>query len=1236
MTKIADIIHIPERVHQGDFVLKLTAGVANPEATLRSYVVTPQLVECFDRALSLIRSAVETGTSKGSYLHGSFGSGKSHFMAVLSLLLEGNPAARSVPELSEVVAKHNRWTEGKRFLVVPYHLIGAVNLESALFGQYARHVRELHPDAPTPGFYRAEKLFEDARRLRRWMRDERFFAELGGARDEDSGWGALDAAWDAESFEAALASPPGSEERARLVGDLVDTFFSAHRELAAAGEEGFVSIDEGLVILSRHARDLGYDAVVLFLDELILWLASHAADPEFVSREGQKVAKLVEATRMDRALPIISFIARQRDLRELVGEHAPGAEQLSFADVLNWWDARFEQITLEDRNLPAIVERRLLRAKSPEAQQKLNEAFEKSARVREEVLNTLLTREGDRAMFRQVYPFSPVLIQTLVAISSLLQRERTALKLLLQILVDQRETLELGDLVPVGDLYDVIESGDEPFSQAMKIRFDQARKLYRQKLVPLLEQDHGVTLEDVEAGRAPEDKARAFRNDARLMKTLILSALAEGVEALTGLTPARLAALNHGTVRTPIPGMESQVVLTKVRNWAARVGEIKIADDARNPVISLHLVGVDTEGILENAKAFDSHGNRVQKVRELVFEMAGIKAEDSLLPPKQQVLWKGTRREFEVLFRNVRELPLDNFEPQDAEWRIVIDYPFDVGDHNPRDDVAKVQEYMQAKAPTRTLVWIPAFLTPQARDELGRLVVLDHVLAGNRLDEYGAHLSQLDRDQARVLLANQRDQVRQRVKNMLLAAYGVSNLNRDAIDPALDLDTYFYALDPGLTLQPPVGASFADALQNLFEQALRYQYPGHPDFEGEVRTAGLRTVLEVVRRAVESTDRRVEVDRRDRDEMRRIAVPLKLGRMGEAHFVLGDEWLNEFERKRAQDGLTQITVGRVREWINRPDARGLPTEVENLLIITYALQTNRSFYLHGGLVEPSLDRLPNDLELREEQLPEEQDWKIAVERAGAILGLSALPLRNASNVARLVDQVQDVARQHQDALGRYVEQLKRRLEEYGAADPVPDRLRTARAAHALAVALATAKRGAVVETLARAEVATSPTAMGVALKQAGALAGALSNARWELLHGDQGLAEPYAARAQAVADKVVEALKHDEHATALAGVLREAEGKMVTLLQEAARAAKEQTREPVGKPSGAEADGRVEHKGEGGGKQPHVVDPEALPPGVRAMKVRANELDELVARLREETKEAPNAWVRVQWEIVQD
>ena len=58
-TLLRDLIEIPERVHADDFVLRLTQGVAHPEATLRDYVVTPELARNFDDALALIRSALE-------------------------------------------------------------------------------------------------------------------------------------------------------------------------------------------------------------------------------------------------------------------------------------------------------------------------------------------------------------------------------------------------------------------------------------------------------------------------------------------------------------------------------------------------------------------------------------------------------------------------------------------------------------------------------------------------------------------------------------------------------------------------------------------------------------------------------------------------------------------------------------------------------------------------------------------------------------------------------------------------------------------------------------------------------------------------------------------------------------------------------------------------------------------------------------------------------------------------
>src|SRR5690606_11660869 len=105
--------------------------------------------------------------------------------------------------------------------------------------------------------------------------------------------------------------------------------------------EGFINLDDGLSAISVHAESLGYDAVILFLDELILWLASHIGNLDFVQRESQKLTKLVESTNANRPVPLVSFVARQRDLRELVGDHIAGHELKSFADNLELQKGRF-------------------------------------------------------------------------------------------------------------------------------------------------------------------------------------------------------------------------------------------------------------------------------------------------------------------------------------------------------------------------------------------------------------------------------------------------------------------------------------------------------------------------------------------------------------------------------------------------------------------------------------------------------------------------------------------------------------------------------------------------------------------------------------------------------------------------------------------------------------------------------------------------------------------------------
>jgi hypothetical protein len=73
---LRDLVSIPDEVHAGDFVLALAKGVGQ-KSTISDYVVTEPLAANFDRALGLIKSALEGNTSSAAYLDGSFGSGKS-------------------------------------------------------------------------------------------------------------------------------------------------------------------------------------------------------------------------------------------------------------------------------------------------------------------------------------------------------------------------------------------------------------------------------------------------------------------------------------------------------------------------------------------------------------------------------------------------------------------------------------------------------------------------------------------------------------------------------------------------------------------------------------------------------------------------------------------------------------------------------------------------------------------------------------------------------------------------------------------------------------------------------------------------------------------------------------------------------------------------------------------------------------------------------------------------------
>jgi hypothetical protein len=1183
VTLLRELIEIPEHVGRGDYVFALQEAVKEPERVLADYVVTEQLADSFNEALQFVEGAVTSGESRATYLHGSFGSGKSHFMAVLYLLLEHERRARAVPELQPVVGSHDGWLAGKRFLLLPIHMInsGAKTLEQAVLGGYVKYVRELHPEAPTPPVYVAHGIVDNAVELRERLGDEAFFAALNeGSAEEVRGLGELAAPrWDAAAFDEAVEAGPGDREHDWLVTTVIDTVLPAYRDVARADPGAFIGLSEGLGVISRHAQELGYEGLVLFLDELILWLATQIQDTGFVQAEGRKVAALREAPREERPIPIASFVARQRDLRQLVGEHVPGAEHLAFEDTLSWWEGRFDTITLEDRNLHAIAERRVLRPKDEGARQTIDTEFDK-LRSRPDVIRVLLGEEANLGEFRAVYPFSPAFIDVLVAASSVLQRERTAIRVMVQLLSDRRDEIEVGDVIPVGDLFEVLASGDQPFSEEMKREFDNAKRLYQQSLRPALLSSHGVADES--------DPPAAFLASDRLVKTLLLAALIPDAEPFKGLTVSRLVALNHGTIVSPVAGQERSVALSRLRELGGAVGELRIGEDQQDPTVELVLSRVDTDSILKRARGeLDNTGSRRRHLRSMVSNQIGI-SDDGQLFSERVMRWRGTERPIDVVFSNVRGLAADRARGADGRWRVIIDLPIDPEGAGISDDEAWIEKLRGELGTAETAFWLPGLFTHEVLEELGRLVTIEGALP--RLEQYAEQLSPSDREIARSLLENRRSQLRTRIQQALDQAYGIFSPSPEVIEDA-DFES-FHAVDPGLGLRPPVAPDLGGAFEGLADQLLRHQFPAHPEFGEAVKPSALRAVWEEVRTATEAEGGRIVVEKSRRARMAAIAAPLRLGEMHEGPFVLGRYWPDLFSRLAARDGVERPTVAQLRAWMDEGEAMGLTPLVSSLVILTYAAQENLRFRRHGAPYPASeLTELPDDLELIAQPVPDEQTWELAVARAGAIFGIVVPPLRSAANLERYGRSLIDSAASKVDAARKLLAHLEGNLVGTLGVDQDAPRLRTAREAERVLAALQKGEEIEALPMLAAERYDATNEELSSSIAKAASVSEAISRANWSML----GTITALAAKGDEEAGKIVEALRttaaSNEQAAPLAEALAAAGQGATALLASWAEAPNPAVPQAsAAQPAAATADVVAEERGASVGRAREVLD----------------------------------------------
>jgi hypothetical protein len=1197
---LRDVFELPESVHAGDFKIELSGGFTETDQRVSEYVVTPQLREAFGEALSIVKAAVRTGSSYAAYLHGSFGSGKSHFMTVLHAVLANEPVTRAKPGLREVIADHDDWLRalpGRGFLMVPYHLVGATDIGSAILGGYVNAVRRQRPQEPTPPVYKADALLEDARRQRAFLADDaRFAAWLGegagtpgcSAADDDD----LDvigtesvATWSTEELDRAFASPAGDPVREALVSALLSGPMSAYAHRAAGDASAFIPLEDGLSVMARHARQLGYAGIVLFLDELILWLQAHMANQEFVNTQVSNLVKLIESGNADRALPIVSFISRQRDLSQLVGADVTGADVKNLEAQVQYLAARFDVVNLEDRNLPAIIKERVLKVRPGAGRAAIDEAFaaveSANAATRDVLLDPAGATGATWAEFKDVYPLSPALLNVLVALSGALQRERTGLKLLQELLFRRRDDMRLGQLIPLGDLWDVLSGGTgEAFTDRLKQESDAAQRFYAKARAYLL----------AKYGSETDDN---FRADDRFVKTLLLAALAPDVPALTRLTGARLAALNHGSIRTRIGTPGAQVV-SRMRQLQAELGELR-HDGEQDPVFSLHLTDLDLEPLLDAVNQQDSPGARRVWVKDQLWQALGAK-ESGQFVCEREVVWRGSRRTVELVFANVREGDTVSLADQDflpltpGHVRVVFDFPFDTGNYSPADDADRLRRLKPRLQQPATVVWLPHFFSDQRLAQLGRLLKMNYLLERDRLADYAGHLGAEDQVKVRHQLLAQRDTLTSQLGAVLRQLYGIEakeEVNTGAEVP----DAHVLPLMDGVQPRLLGGAGFEDNLLALTDAVLAALYPKHPDLDpGVTRKAvtigELRAVRGWITKAMESGERHTTLQRSDLPLARRIAPPLELGQVHDGPLTVSGEWRTRIDRLAAQhDATGDLDVEAIRRWIAQAGWTGLDEPVIDLIISTYALLADRAWVLNGTVENepPELGKLGPGWRLRAQELPTAEEYAAARQRAATLFGLRSSDQLFARNVARLAADVRRAAAEVESDVVGLRQALDRHAVDLGLATDgaTPARIVSAEEAADLVAHLRTARDStAVLRCLAQCTHTSSDQVLSAALRQAGSVLSALEDVQWRLLDS----ATRFVSRQDTVGERARRLLADVARTAAAAQferqlepVLRALNTQAVALVEEAARltAVATPVAVPAPPPQGAVSSGQI-------------------------------------------------------------
>lgn len=639
----------------------------SPDNTVATYVVTEDIKE----HVSSIFSQIKTGMGKGFCIQGFPGSGKSHFLSFITLLLKDKEAwSHPSEDVKSLRKEFYDAIKDKNFLVLYFSLTEGEDLRSLLYEKAEDQGVEI---------IRSKAIYEN------------FFVERAQSVNWDDFYKFVE---ETEKLSKDDINELASLEDKRSIAEIIIKYGQArglfpkerpYREIL------YPPILEGVEYVLDYAKHKGFDGAIAIVDELSQYLKERR-DKKMMEIDISLLRSLEDVFRAGKPLWVIA--AAHEDISKLMGYALD----------------RFETLLQSKIDIRHIIAKRIAKKK------KGKEGYIDDLYHEFSLLFPGFPESVTQDEFRDLYPFHKSFIENAVFLAQEASRMRSIVLICWECLHDIRQKekskpdeKDPHNLIMLDALYDKFLL-DPRIRERYNKYFQIYEEFFKTDIIPKMERNRKLA--------------------HKLIKSLIILAITGrdriSVKDLTHVLLERIYKLEKTVVN--YQGVKDTLDELKRLSLDKYLRLTPVGKDPLDYVYYIDLTKGATleEELLTEMEKIRAKGDEALKAplrdilnsREPLFENTPI--QEIEIPISKEISWNNTPRKGNIrlaLPKNIRTLPKLNPVDNDIDFSFIVSMPFYT---TQEEDLRTAQGLLRETNDPRIFFWLPKEMDEEEKEKIRR------------------------------------------------------------------------------------------------------------------------------------------------------------------------------------------------------------------------------------------------------------------------------------------------------------------------------------------------------------------------------------------------------------------------------------------------------------------------------------------------------------------------------------